>query len=95
MSCAATQISRGYQAGVAFVNSDDEDDCASDSDIERRKQAKKTAELDKKYLEAERTWMARERKREARHLIQPPELRYTLLAEFTKLQPRIPNDEAC
>ena len=60
-----TQIPRDYQAGVAFVNSDDEDDSASDSEIERRKLAKKTAELDKKYLEAERTWMARERKRDA------------------------------
>ena len=66
MSYAATQIPRDYQAGVAFVNSDNEDDSASDSEIERRKQVKKIAELDKKDLEAERTWMARERKREAR-----------------------------
>jgi hypothetical protein len=70
------QISRDYQGGVAFVNGgvngssyagwinqDEEDDSASDSEIERRKQAKKQAENEKQYLDYERKWINREKSR--------------------------------
>ena len=69
------QIPRDYQKGVAFVNGSglnglsishsDDDDSASDSEIEQRKKAKKAEKEEKEYLDAERKWLNRERYRTA------------------------------
>jgi hypothetical protein len=74
------QIPRDYQAGVKFVNGsgingaaggdvyinrEDEDSDASDEELERRRIAKKEAELEKQYLDQERRWLNRERSRTA------------------------------
>ena len=73
-----SQIPRDYQKGVAFVNGtgtngastgwinrEDEDSDASDSELERRRTEKKEAELEKLYLDQERRWLNRERSRTA------------------------------
>jgi hypothetical protein len=66
------QIPRDYQKGVSFVNGtvngiaidrDDEDSDASDEELERRRQARKDAEIEKRYLDQERRWLNRERTR--------------------------------
>ena len=70
------QIPKDYQKGVTFVNGtglstsswmskEDEDDSASDSELERRRQEKKNTELEKRYLDQERRWLNRERSRTA------------------------------
>jgi hypothetical protein len=74
------QIPRDYQAGVKFINGsgingaasgdiwinrDEEDDSASDEELERRRTAKKEAEQEKQYLDQERRWLNRERSRTA------------------------------
>jgi hypothetical protein len=70
------QIPRDYQKGVTFVNGgtngnqvwidrEDEDDSASDSELENRRIAKKQAEQEKQYLDQERRWLNRERSRTA------------------------------
>jgi PWI domain len=72
------QIPRDYQKGVSFVNGsgingaaagwidrEDEDSEASDEELERRRKAKKDAELEKQYLDQERRWLNRERSRTA------------------------------
>lgn len=68
------QIPRDYQKGVTFVNGtgisaasafEDEDTDASDEELERRRNAKRDAELEKSYLEQERRWVNRERSRTA------------------------------
>lgn len=68
------QIPRDYQKGVTFVNGtgisgasafEDEDTDASDSELERRRQAKRDAELEKQFLDQERRWLNRERSRTA------------------------------
>lgn len=71
---------RDYQKGVAFVNGsgihgnasgnvwinrEDEDSDASDEELERRRIAKRDAELEKQYLDQERRWLNRERSRTA------------------------------
>ncbi|GAB7351958.1 hypothetical protein MBLNU459_g2487t1 [Dothideomycetes sp. NU459] len=58
------QMPKDYADGVNFVNGDneDDDDSASDSEIERRKKAKKDAELEKVYLDQERRWLNVERR---------------------------------
>lgn len=58
------QMPKDYADGVNFVNgnNEDEDDSASDSEIERRKKAKKDAELEKVYLDQERRWLNVERR---------------------------------
>ena len=75
-----SQIPRDYQKGVSFVNGsgingaatgdvwinrEEEDDSASDEELERRRTAKKEAELEKTYLDQERRWLNRERSRTA------------------------------
>lgn len=75
-----SNVPRDYQKGVSFVNGsgtngaasgnvwisrDDEDDPASDSEIEARRVAKRAAELEKQYLDQERRWLNRERSRTA------------------------------
>lgn len=73
------QIPRDYQQGVSFVNGstngtsrdsiwinrEEEDDSASDSELEARRKAKKTADQEKLYLDQERRWLNRERSRTA------------------------------
>lgn len=64
------QIPRDYQKGVTFVNGgvnglDDEDTDASDEELERRRNAKKEADLEKAFLDQERRWLNRERSRTA------------------------------
>jgi hypothetical protein len=72
------QIPRDYQKGVSFVNGsgvngatsgwlgrEEDDSDASDEELERRKKAKKDAELEKQYLDQERRWLNRERSRTA------------------------------
>jgi hypothetical protein len=72
---------RDYQKGVNFVNGSgtngnnaqgdvwinraDEDSDASDEELERRRIAKRDAELEKQYLDQERRWLNRERSRTA------------------------------
>ena len=69
-----SQIPRDYQKGVSFINGtgvdaktafEDEDTDASDEELERRRRAKKDAELEKAYLDQERRWLNRERSRTA------------------------------
>lgn len=75
-----SQMPRDYQHGVKFVNGsgingaasgdvwinrEEEDDSASDEELERRRVAKKEAELEKSYLDQERRWLNRERSRNA------------------------------
>ncbi|TQB71376.1 hypothetical protein MPDQ_007650 [Monascus purpureus] len=72
------QIPKDYQKGVSFVNGgaingattawidqEDEDTDASDEELERRRQEKRDAELEKQYLDQERRWLNRERSRTA------------------------------
>ncbi|EFE41649.1 hypothetical protein TRV_03589 [Trichophyton verrucosum HKI 0517] len=65
------QIPKDYQKGVSFVNNEteiipEEDDTdASDSEVERRHQEKRNAELEKQALDQERRWLNRERSRTA------------------------------
>ncbi|KAJ9635836.1 hypothetical protein H2199_008189 [Coniosporium tulheliwenetii] len=74
-----SQVPKDYQGGVTFVNGsgingaasagwinrEDEDSDASDEELERRRQEKKEAELEKIYLDYERRWLNRERSRTA------------------------------
>ena len=75
-----SQIPRDYQKGVAFVNGsgingaasgdvwinrEEEDDSASDEELERRRNAKRELEQEKQYLDQERRWLNRERSRTA------------------------------
>ena len=75
-----SQISRDYQQGVKFVNGsgingatsgdvwinrEEEDDSASDEELEQRRIAKKEADQEKHYLDQERRWLNRERSRTA------------------------------
>lgn len=66
------QIPKEYQKGVSFVNGhgvplgqEDEDTDASDEELERRRQEKRNAELEKQFLDQERRWLNRERSRTA------------------------------
>jgi hypothetical protein len=76
----SSQMPRDYQKGVTFINGsgingnasgdvwinrEEEDDSASDEELERRRTAKKEAELEKQYLDQERRWLNRERSRTA------------------------------
>ncbi|KAI4738316.1 hypothetical protein E4T50_11232 [Aureobasidium sp. EXF-12298] len=58
------QMPKDYVDGVNFVNGkhEDDDDSASDSEIERRREDKKSAELEKVYLDQERRWLNVERR---------------------------------
>ncbi|KZF25425.1 hypothetical protein L228DRAFT_258854 [Xylona heveae TC161] len=73
------QLGRDYQKNVSFVNGagvngaadagwinrEDEDSDASDEELERRREEKRQAELEKQYLDQERRWLNRERSRTA------------------------------
>lgn len=69
------QIPKEYQKGVSFVNGsgqngtaynwEEEDTDASDEELEKRRQAKKSAEEEKHFLDQERRWLNRERSRAA------------------------------
>lgn len=72
-----SQMPRDYQRDVKFVNGgatngasayynrDDEDDSASDSELENRRLEKKKQDQEKMYLDQERRWLNRERSRTA------------------------------
>jgi hypothetical protein len=75
-----SQMPRDYQKGVSFVNGsgtngnasgnvwinrDEEDDSASDEELERRRISKREIDLEKLYLDNERRWLNRERSRTA------------------------------
>ena len=77
---AYSTIPRDYQQGVKFVNGsgingaasgdvwisrEEEDDSASDDELERRRIAKRESEQGKLYLDQERRWLNRERSRTA------------------------------
>lgn len=57
------QIPKDYVDGVAFTNDveADEDDSASDSEIERRRTSKRKEALEQKFLEQERDWLHKEK----------------------------------
>ena len=55
----------GNASGDVWINRDEEDDSASDEELERRRIAKKESELEKQYLDQERRWLNRERSRTA------------------------------
>ncbi len=55
----------GNASGEVWINREDEDDSASDEELERRRISKKEAELEKQYLDQERRWLNRERSRTA------------------------------
>jgi hypothetical protein len=55
----------GNAAGNVWINREDEDSDASDEELERRRIAKRDAELEKQYLDQERRWLNRERSRTA------------------------------
>ncbi|KAK0343640.1 hypothetical protein LTR91_020983 [Friedmanniomyces endolithicus] len=68
------QLPSDYQNGVSFVgangatngfNREDEDAEESDEELERRRRAKRDADLDRHYKDAERKWQNRERQRTA------------------------------
>ncbi|KAF1353822.1 hypothetical protein BDV97DRAFT_367383 [Delphinella strobiligena] len=59
------QIPKDYADGVNFTNGanhEDEEDPASDEEIERRKEDKRNEELEKVYLDQERRWLNVERR---------------------------------
>jgi hypothetical protein len=58
------QMPKDYVDGVNFVNGkhEEDDDSASDSELERRREDKKNAELEKVYLDQERRWLNVERR---------------------------------
>lgn len=55
----------GASSGSAYISREDEDDSASDSELENRRQEKKKLEQEKMYLDQERRWLNRERSRTA------------------------------
>jgi len=55
----------GNASGEVWINREEEDDSASDEELERRRISKKEAELEKQYLDQERRWLNRERSRTA------------------------------
>lgn len=66
------QVPRDYTKGVSFVNGtgistasifEESDTDASDSELDRRRQAKRHADDEKAYLDQERRWLNRERSR--------------------------------
>ncbi len=55
----------GAASGAAWINREDEDDSASDSELENHRIEKKKQEQEKQYLDQERRWLNRERSRTA------------------------------
>ncbi len=55
----------GASSSKTYIPREDEDDSASDEELERRKRSKREAELEKLYLDQERRWLNRERSRTA------------------------------
>ncbi|KAI0204804.1 hypothetical protein F4808DRAFT_412227 [Astrocystis sublimbata] len=71
-----SDMGKDYNRSVSFVNGgvtnngvtyhrEDEDDPASDDELERRRAAKQKSEAEKAYLDAERRWLNREKSRTA------------------------------
>jgi Fe-S cluster assembly iron-binding protein IscA len=55
----------GAASGDVWINREEEDDSASDEELERRRIAKRESEQEKLYLDQERRWLNRERSRTA------------------------------
>ncbi|KAF2973440.1 hypothetical protein GQX73_g107 [Xylaria multiplex] len=62
---SVTFVNGGVTNGAVTYNKDDEDDSASDEELERRRIAKQKSEAEKAYLDAERRWLNREKSRTA------------------------------
>ncbi|CAJ2513984.1 Uu.00g021030.m01.CDS01 [Anthostomella pinea] len=71
-----TDLGKDYGRSMSFVNGgttnggmsynrEDEDDSASDEELEQRRIARQNAETEKLYLDAERRWLNREKSRSA------------------------------
>ena len=71
-----SELGKDYNRSVSFVNGgttngglaynrEDDEDPASDEELERRRTAKQNAETEKQYLDAERRWLNREKSRAA------------------------------
>ena len=71
-----SELGKDYNRSVNFVNGgtsngglaynrEDDDDPASDEELERRRIAKQNADTEKQYLDAERRWLNREKSRTA------------------------------
>ncbi|KAI0508790.1 hypothetical protein F5B22DRAFT_619622 [Xylaria bambusicola] len=58
-------VNGGVTNGAATYNRDEDDDPASDEELERRRVAKQKLEAEKAYLDAERRWLNREKSRTA------------------------------
>ncbi|KAI1300563.1 hypothetical protein F5Y03DRAFT_363756 [Xylaria venustula] len=58
-------VNGGVTNGAVTYNRDDEDDSASDDELERRRVSKQKSEAEKAYLDAERRWLNREKSRTA------------------------------
>lgn len=58
-------VNGGVTNGAVTYNREDDDDPASDDELERRRIAKQNAEAEKAYLDAERRWLNREKSRTA------------------------------
>ncbi|KAI1089042.1 hypothetical protein F5B19DRAFT_468933 [Rostrohypoxylon terebratum] len=58
-------VNGGTANGGLSYNREDENDSASDDELERRRIAKQNAETEKLYLDAERRWLNREKSRTA------------------------------
>ncbi|KAI1209589.1 uncharacterized protein F4807DRAFT_427264 [Annulohypoxylon truncatum] len=58
-------VNGGTTNGSLAYNREDENDSASDDELERRRVAKQNAETEKLYLDAERRWLNREKSRTA------------------------------
>ncbi|KAI1740806.1 hypothetical protein F4680DRAFT_417857 [Xylaria scruposa] len=58
-------VNGGITNGAVTYNREDDDDPASDEELERRRIAKQKSEAEKAYLDAERRWLNREKSRTA------------------------------
>ncbi|KAK5625368.1 hypothetical protein RRF57_001084 [Xylaria bambusicola] len=58
-------VNGGVTNGAVTYNRDEDDDPASDEELERRRVAKQKLEAEKAYLDAERRWLNREKSRTA------------------------------
>lgn len=58
-------VNGGVTNGAVTYNREDDDDPASDEELERRRIAKQKSEAEKAYLDAERRWLNREKSRTA------------------------------
>jgi Fe-S cluster assembly iron-binding protein IscA len=84
----------GAASGDVWINREEEDDSASDEELERRRIAKRESEQEKLYLDQERRWLNRERSRTAavqREKEREDEDNANLNAEKEKMAQRLQN----